>query len=57
MIVNQRQKYGLYLIEDIITVLCMKLIKYSQEKRMRLNVVKNVLEVLEEYTSGLMRLV
>lgn len=34
--VNQRQKYGLAVIDQVITIICVKMIKFDQAERMKL---------------------
>ena len=57
VIVNQRQKYGIPLVEDIITIVCLRLIKYSQEKRMKLQLVRSILDVIDDYLRDILALV
>jgi serine/threonine protein kinase len=52
--VNQRQKYGLALVDDIITIICVKMMKLEQEKRMKLPIAKRIFELLEEYVKSLL---
>ena len=35
IILNQRKKQGLSLVDDIITIICIKMMKIDQKKRMR----------------------
>ena len=51
--VNQRQKFGLVLVEDIITIVCVKMLKLAQNKRMKLTMARRILEVVEKYVGEL----
>jgi hypothetical protein len=51
--VDQREKYGLHLVDDIITIICIKMLKFEQEKRMKLTLTKSILIALEGYINNL----
>ena len=44
--VNQRQKYGLTLVDDIVTVITIKMLKCDQKQRMGLALTLTILETL-----------
>ncbi len=55
--VNQRERYGLALVEEIVTIICIKMIKYEQSKRMDLTTAMQILKLLEEYTKEVINIV
>lgn len=55
--VNQRPKYGLAVIDDVITVICIKMIKFDQEKRMNLTTALKILHLLEDYVKSVLNLI
>jgi len=44
--IDQREKYGFSLVEDIITIICVKTLKFNQKDRMNLNIIMEMLKVL-----------
>jgi len=44
--VDQRQKYGFHLVDDIITIICIKMLKFDQQKRLKLTITKRILVAL-----------
>lgn len=44
--VNQREKIGFTLVEDIVSIICIKMMKFSQEQRMNLTSTKCILDSL-----------
>ena len=54
--VNQREKYGLAVVEDIVTILCVKMLKIEQEKRMQLETALAILQLLETYVKTLIKI-
>jgi hypothetical protein len=55
--VNQREKIGFNLVEDIINIICVKMMKFSQDQRMKLTTTKRILESLETYIRNLLQIV
>jgi hypothetical protein len=45
------------LVEDIITIICIKMMKMNQKKRMNLRMAKRILEIVNEYVVNLMSLI
>jgi hypothetical protein len=43
-------------VEDIITIICVKTLKFEQEKRLDLYLMHTILEMLEAYVVSLMKL-
>ena len=41
--VNQREKYGLNLVDDIVTVIAIKVLKYEQKQRINLALTFQIL--------------
>ena len=54
--VNQREKIGFTLVEDIISIICIKMMKFSQEQRMNLSSTKRILDSLETYIKNLLQI-
>lgn len=55
--VNQRQKIGLTVIDQIITIICVKMIKLEQKERMNLKMAYALLLELERYVDDLMQII
>lgn len=55
--VNQRQKIGLAVIDQIITIICVKMIKLEQKERMNLKMAYALLLELERYVDDLMQII
>lgn len=55
--VNQRPKSGLGVVDDVITVICIRMIKFDQQKRMNLTVALRILNLLEYYVKSVLSLV
>lgn len=54
---NQRQKIGLAVIDQIITIICVKMIKLEQKERMNLKMAYALLLELERYVDDLMQII
>ena len=54
---NQRQKIGLTVIDQIITIICVKMIKLEQKERMNLKMAYALLLELERYVDDLMQII
>lgn len=55
--VNQRPKSGLGVVDDVITVICIRMIKFDQQKRMNLTAALKILNILEDYVKSVLNLV
>jgi hypothetical protein len=51
--INQREKYGYSIVEDIITIICVKTLKFNQKDRMNLTIILEILKILEDYVKKL----
>ncbi len=46
---NQKQKFGIKLIEDLISITCSKMIKIKQKERLNLVQVKDIVDIITKY--------
>jgi len=44
-------------VDEIINIICVKTMKFSQDQRMRLTITKKILEYLEVYIQNLLQIV